>query len=283
MLSSVEENYVLQRAYVPEHVPGLMTGISDAEPFLEGNYLLYVRDNWAIVVGYPLEGVFSSGRFEQFFSELRRRFIVEYWWLIVPESPASLADRCRLKERDYYYRLRLDNFQVPAALKRPVDRAKASLSVESIRFASEEHAEMTREFLKRSKPGERISELFRSMPAYLGKSDTSLILNARDESGRLTAFYIVELGAKDFATYVVGCHSKRCYVPHASDLLFLEMVRLAQKEGKLYVNLGLGVNDGIRRFKEKWGGRAFLPYLHFEYYTGIVRPLHLIRSIESKL
>jgi hypothetical protein len=38
------------------------------------------------------------------------------------------------------------------------------------------------------------------------------------------------------------------------------MVNLAQTEGKKAVNLGLGVNSGIRRFKEKWGGVPFLNY-----------------------
>jgi hypothetical protein len=38
------------------------------------------------------------------------------------------------------------------------------------------------------------------------------------------------------------------------------MVRLAQSEGKQAINLGLGVSAGIRRFKEKWGGEAFLEH-----------------------
>ncbi len=38
------------------------------------------------------------------------------------------------------------------------------------------------------------------------------------------------------------------------------MVKLALTEGKKTVNLGLGVNAGIRRFKEKWGGAPFLNY-----------------------
>ncbi|MFZ3090961.1 MAG: hypothetical protein WA240_10125 [Nitrospirota bacterium] len=32
------------------------------------------------------------------------------------------------------------------------------------------------------------------------------------------------------------------------------MINLAKEHGKGYINLGLGVNNGIRRFKEKWGG-----------------------------
>jgi hypothetical protein len=29
---------------------------------------------------------------------------------------------------------------------------------------------------------------------------------------------------------------------------------------KRYIHLGLGVNEGIRRFKAKWGGRPTHPY-----------------------
>jgi hypothetical protein len=29
---------------------------------------------------------------------------------------------------------------------------------------------------------------------------------------------------------------------------------------KAYIHLGLGVNEGVRRFKEKWGGKPTIPY-----------------------
>ena len=38
------------------------------------------------------------------------------------------------------------------------------------------------------------------------------------------------------------------------------MIRVARRQGKEFVHLGLGVNDGIRRFKSKWGGTPSLPY-----------------------
>ncbi len=85
-------------------------------------------------------------------------------------------------------------------------------------------------------------------------------LNARDKTGKLCAFSVVDLGAKNFSAYILGAHSKKHYVPHASDLLFLEMINLTREAGKSSINLGLGVNEGIRRFKEKWGGKPFLRY-----------------------
>ena len=41
----------------------------------------------------------------------------------------------------------------------------------------------------------------------------------------------------------------------ASDLLLIELIKFSEKHGKRYIHLGLGVNDGIRRFKEKWGAK----------------------------
>jgi len=49
-------------------------------------------------------------------------------------------------------------------------------------------------------------------------------------------------------------------VQGSSDLLFQEMAEPAWKKGKAALDLGLGLNAGIRRFKEKWGGEPFLPH-----------------------
>jgi hypothetical protein len=93
----------------------------------------------------------------------------------------------------------------------------------------------------------------------------------------------MELAAGKFATYVVGCFSKNHYVPHASDLLFFEMIKLAGEKHKEYIHLGLGVNEGIRRFKKKWGGIPFLKYEFCELSGGAEEPLSWLRSLEAKL
>ena len=73
--------------------------------------------------------------------------------------------------------------------------------------------------------------------------------------------------------------SGKINVPGASDLLFYEMVNLAHTAGKKAVNLGLGINAGIRRFKEKWGGAPFL-----DYSSGLVDKREVnIESLAKKL
>jgi hypothetical protein len=121
------------------------------------------------------------------------------------------------------------------------------------------------------------------MPHYVPHSKSSLVLNARNKKGMLSAFYVVDLAADDFAVYLLGCHSKKNYVSHASDLLFYHMIELARESGKKTIHLGLGVNEGIKRFKEKWGGVPSLRYEFCECHYGWTRTISLIKNLEGKL
>ena len=55
----------------------------------------------------------------------------------------------------------------------------------------------------------------------------------------------------------LATHSKKHYVPHASDLLFLEMIKLTREHGKHIIHLGLGVNEGIQKIQGKMGRGSF--------------------------
>jgi hypothetical protein len=283
MITPKEEEYVLTRAYIPEHIVSLMALISKGEPFLIEDHLVFVKDNWLILVGYPLDGNFSQERCERILKQTVETFRPEYLWFIGPEVPASLLDSCKERQTDQYYRLDLEHTRLKASLQRAADKASKELTVERSHSISKEHEALIAELLKREKLPPTLKELYRAMPDYVVHSPSACVLNARDKKGKLCAFYVVELGAKNFSTYVLGSHSKKHYVPHASDLLFLEMVKITQEHGKNMINLGLGVNEGIRRFKEKWGGIPFLKYEFCERYYGYTRTLSLIRSLEGKL
>jgi hypothetical protein len=149
---------------------------------------------------------------------------------------------------------------MPANLKRQVAKAAEHVRVERSRTLSSSHHELSNEFVARVNPAPRVRELLFRMPQYVGKSNDAIVLNAWNHENRLTAFYVMDLAATSFSTYVMGCHSKENYVRGASDLLFHEMVNLSKEYGKTFIHLGLGVNDGIRRFKEKWGGVPGVPY-----------------------
>jgi len=283
MISPREEEYIREKAYVPEHVIPLMVGISQAEPFFQEDHLFFLKDDWMIFVGYPLGREFQGEAFSRVLNKMQKNLQPATTWFIAPDLPASLLPRVGEKEVDEYYKLDLRHSGAKRSLQREVEKAALVLRVEKNRVWSPEHESLTREFLEKENLPPRVEKLYLRIPQVLAHSETSRVLSARDSEGNLTAFFVVEMGAQKFATYVVGCHSKTHYVSHASDLLFQEMILLAREKRKEYIHLGLGVNEGIRRFKKKWGGVPDLPYYAGEIIPGEKTALSWFRALTSRL
>jgi hypothetical protein len=290
MLTNNEEEFILTRAYVPEHIVSLMVPISKGEAFLMDDYLGFAKDNWLIFVGYPLGEAFSETSCRVAVEKAVGTFKPEYLWFIGPQIPPAVLDGCVERQSDWYYRVDVGAAH-PRSLLRQAEKAAAELHVELTRRFTGEHGALISEFLKKEALPPMVRELYRAMPAYLAGSSTVGLLGAYDRKERLSALFVVELAAKEFATYVLGCYSRKHYVAHASDLLFREMIELAGREGKNYISLGLGVNPGIKRFKEKWGGAPFLAYEFCErrYARGKINPKVnpkislLMRLLQEKL
>lgn len=260
MLSSAERQYVLRHARVPEHLVDLMTRVSGGEPALVNDCFCILGGDWAIVVGYPFEGDFCPESLSAVVARIVEKVRPGRVWVIAPELPPGLAGGCVETQSDHYYVLKLP-FRLPAGrLRKVIGKARAQLTVDRGTIMTAAHIELAGEFLGRVEPHPRVRRLFLALPDYARESETCMILSAMDTRHRLAAFYVVDLGADRFSTYVIGCYSRKHYVPWASDLLMHEMIVLSEECGKEYIHLGLGVNAGIRRFKEKWGGLPGLPY-----------------------
>jgi hypothetical protein len=282
MITPEQEDAILSKAYVPEHIVSLMSLISRGEPCLVEDFLCFAKDNWLIFVGYPLGSDSSIEHSKNVLSQVLPVHRPEYLWFIGPEVPPSLSNACSERQRDQYYTLDVGKETKPS-LERTAEKARTELRVERTHSFSKEHEALVREFLRREELPPRLRELYLAMPHYVHHSRGSLVLSARDKSGKLSAFNVVDLSAKKFTTYLLGCHSKKNYAGHASDLLFYEMIRLTRESGKKTIQLGIGVNEGIRRFKEKWGGVPSLDYQFHECHYGCTRPVSLIRALEAKL
>ena len=283
MITPGQEKWILDKAYVPEHIVSLMTIISKGQPFMSKGYLYYVGDTWGILVGYPLDSKFSPDTFSMVFRDVISGYPRLSWSIIAPQLPAELLSSSMDKQSDTYFTLSFEDFDSKETLRRTAEKATSRLMIEVTRVMTPEHEAISKEFMEREDPGNLIREFYHAMPDYILHSETALVLNARDFNGSLSAFYVLDFAAQDFATYVVGCYSKEHYVPHSSDLLFYEMVNMARESGKGYVNLGLGVNPGIRRFKEKWGGKPTIPYEFCRYQSGISGVNAMIDTLLARL
>ncbi len=261
MLTSEEEAYILEHAYVPEHCISLMTLVSGGEPFLIDDYFICHKDNWIILIGYPLEDNFNTENFEAVLSKVRKKFRPDYISLVAPEMPSSLASDCQESESDVYFTLPTQPAVIRSPVKRNLKKARQNLRVESSSRMQEDHQELMAEFIERAQPSDRVKRLLFKMPEFVVRADKAFVLNAWSKIDKLAAFYVVDFEARQFSNYIIGCHSRANYVLGASDLLLFELINMSLEFNKDYIHLGLAVNAGIRRFKEKWGG---LPSRRYE-------------------
>ena len=260
MLTPEQESYILTHAYVPEHIVELMTSVSGGEPFLIDDYFCCCKDDWIIFIGYPLQHELVLDQFELVLESVKKKFGTGRISLITPELPRRLAERCREEDSDTYYTLNTRHPVISSAVKRNLRKAGRLLTVERAVHMGDAHFQLMHEFMERAAPPLRIKELFFKMPQYVASARDACVLNAWDSTQTLAAFYVVDLAARNFASFIIGCYSKKNYILGASDLLLFELVKISSEYGKDYIHLGLGVNNGIRRFKEKWGAKPTLNY-----------------------
>jgi hypothetical protein len=259
MLTKPERDMLFRYAYIPEHLPDYVQAVSLAEPHIHEGYVCFSRGPVLIFIGYPLQTAPS----EQMDRDLHMT-LESACERFQPTTISVIAPRIRTDgdvktpEGDQYFRLDL-----PLTSTRPdeaymVRRASRELSVVEAAFGKD-HEALIEDFITERVLSAAHQEIFRSIARYLDCSHTARLLEAR-RGDDLVAFTILDLGSADYGFYLFNFRSRSIPVPGASDLLLWEMARLAGEEGKRYLNLGLGVNFGIRRFKEKWGAIAFLPY-----------------------
>lgn len=255
MLSSGEHTLIYQKAYLPEHLPGYGEAVSGAEAHLHGNYLCFSRGTHLTFVGYPLEKEAQdvSSSYESACDRFRPSTVA----IIAPELwfPVNAYEN---QKEDCYYRLELPLGPLDPEIVYMVRRAARELQVHQGRFGRE-HKKLVKEFLGGHELTQEHGLIFGRIPHYLKRSETARLLEAR-RGNTLVAFTVTDLGSANYAFYLFNFRSDKKNVPGASDLLFHEMVNLAQSAGKTALNLGLGIHPGIRHFKEKWGGIPFLPY-----------------------
>lgn len=255
MLEEEQNQYVYARAYVPEHLPEYVHAISGLNPFLVSDYLCYHGGGHLLFIGYPL--IQQTASLENAYQKAMDRFQPDTVAIIAPEiwlSPGQYHET----SPDKYYKLNLPISTPNPKVAYMCRRAARELRVGRVDFGRP-HLKLLKQFVsEREWTGHR-KRLFDKIPAYMKTCRQAVLLEAK-KGKHLIAYTIVDLGAVDYAFYMFNIRSKDHHVPGASDLLFQEMVNMASENKKRVLNLGLGVNSGVRRFKEKWGAQAFWPY-----------------------
>ncbi len=255
----MDKTTILELAKVPEHSVNFMQAVSGGEALVVNDYLCFTADDWLTIIGYPLKGEYSHESFLQAKQESLQKTKASSCFVVAPDLPPSLE--AHIEERDDFYTLQTTT-PIPTRLKNPIAKAGQKLRVEMSNNFSPEHRRLWTEFMSRVPLNNKVRSLFAST-AHILNSNTQhvYLLNAWNSENHLVASLLLDFAPNKFCSYILGAHSKTHYTPHAADLLFAHMLKISQEKNKEYIHLGLGVNEGITRFKKKWGGVKAQPFI----------------------
>jgi hypothetical protein len=262
-----DRQYAAERAYVPEHMTDYVRAVSGAEAYISGTFIFYVQDGYLAFIGYPLEGVFQP--------ELAQRALDRAIGEIKPSvvsviAPQNMEVRGDFEEggSDDYFRLPAQETSRPSKVMNVIRRADRELSIRVTRRWTDAHQNLLASFLGSHSLDEATQSIYVRVPDYVALSPKATIVNALNREGSLVAFDVAEFGARQYAFYMFNFRSAEDQVPGVSDLLLHAIMGFASEQGKKYVNLGLGVNAGVRFFKAKWGAERFLRHKYGRWRTG---------------
>jgi hypothetical protein len=275
MITPAEKDFILENAYLPEHLPDYASGVSGGEPFLAADFVFYLLPASLVFVGFPLRGKFEEKKMAKTLEGVIRQRSPARITIVAPSipvrfGPAGLADS--------YYRLDLEGFRMPAKVRNMVQRASRELQVRKGRELESDHLHLISEFSRTRPLEEGTRTIFARIPEYLSASSTAWVFSARTGRGDLAAFDIADFAPSRYAFYMFNFRSREKTVPGTSDLLLTEIVRAAQEQGKGAINLGLGISPGVAFFKKKWGGRPFLEHSSVSYQPSPTAPLEGLLS-----
>jgi hypothetical protein len=92
MITAAEKKFIGTHAHVPEHLPGYVQAISQAEPHLLGHYLCFCGEDALIFNGYPLGSCFDETAMMEVVELAVSRFKPKQVALIAPtisKNPAA--------------------------------------------------------------------------------------------------------------------------------------------------------------------------------------------------
>ena len=179
--------------------------------------------------------------------------------VLAPEKPESAPAGAAVRT-DAYAFLPVPLPAPGAKLRNMLRRAERECVIAAERMG-EEHESLLRAFCLSHALDAAARSIHANIGRYLASSPDAVLFAARATGdGRLLALAVGEYASLTTAFYMFAARAPSCS-PGVADALLREVAREAGRRGHSQLNLGLGINEGIRRFKKKWGPARLVPYV----------------------
>jgi hypothetical protein len=257
---------VSAEAAVPEQVTAYVRAVAGSKPKLWGDCVGYESDGAIVLVGYPLHDPRDASAMTEAVDLVLKTPGLQRLTVIGPARPAQAPQQAAAVE-DCYYALPLPEPAPGPKLRNLLRRAGREVALARGGNLDDDHNAMVQRYLNERPLAAGTRQIFRQLPRYLEASPGALLVSARRTDGRLAAFAVGEFASLSTAFFMFCFRDPDLAPPGSADLVFSGLLQEARERGQTRMNLGLGVSEGIRFFKRKWGAEPFLPCVEVGWET----------------
>ncbi|CAK7064300.1 MAG: PqqA peptide cyclase [Desulfovibrio sp.] len=268
-------SHITAQATVPEQIISYVTAVGESRPVLYGECVAYVFEGTAALIAYAPGFVPDSAPdgipdcipdgdaprpaenavMENAVAEALRDETVTSLTVLGPTRPKNAPPNAAEREDAYTF------LSLPVTpgqnLRNMLRRGMRECTVREEHWGPE-HAKLAQTYID-SRPLEAgTRHIYTRIAEYLAKTPDAALFAARNAAGELLAVSIGDFSSLTTAFYMFAFRVKAC-PPGVADVLLHAIVQTATEKGHQFVNLGLGINEGIAAFKRKWGQTATLP------------------------
>jgi hypothetical protein len=269
---------VTAAAVVPEQVVAYVGAVAGSTPRMFGSCVGHSSGAAVVLVGYPLHDPFDGTAMTAAVDLALQTAGLERITVIGPVRPPQAPETSETVN-DQYYALPLPEPDADQKLKNLLRRAGRDVRLVSGRCFENDHAALVQRYLNERPLAAGTRHIFRRLAGYVEASAGSLIVSARRPDGRLAAFAVGEFAALSTAFFMFCFRDPDLAPPGSADFTLSGLLQEARQRGQTRMNLGLGVSDGIRFFKRKWGAEPFLPYVETRWRPAAPTLLSRLRGL----
>ncbi|MFO7708293.1 MAG: GNAT family N-acetyltransferase [Desulfobacterales bacterium] len=247
-------------AAVPEQVTAYVRAVAGSKPKLWGACIGYESDGSTVLVGYPLHAPRDVSAMEEAVDLVLKTPGLQRLTVIGPARPSQAPESATVAE-DCYHALPLPGPPPGPKLRNLLRRAGREVTLERGGRLDDGHSNLIQRYLNERHFSDGTRHIFRQLPRYLELSPGSLLVSARRADGRLAAFAVGEFASLSTAFFMFCFRDPGLAPPGSADLVLSGLLEESRERGQTRMNLGLGVSEGIRFYKRKWGAEPFLPFV----------------------
>ncbi len=272
------------QAYTPDQLLAYVRAVSEVESFLLGEYVLHMNAGHAVLVGYALwqgdgaQYADKAGQATQLAAAvefLQNMEGLETVTLLAPRLMACVPAHAIVREDAYYF------LELPLSLSERKNafymcqRALKSVNIQQVcgenarqaHFWTGAHQELVLSYIQRPDVTKDMGAIFQRLERYCHEPHVCLFSAYDSVSNELQGFCVGDFSSWQTALYMFAFRTQDA-VPGVADVLLWSLIEEARRRGYARCNLGLGIHDGIRFFKQKWGARATLPMFECTWKIG---------------